>query len=141
MSRTHLKPALLMGAAFLLPALIAGCQQTPTTAETPTTATTAAAAAPAPSPPQVDPMMRARADVATLENAITTRNTADAMAALDSIQSEIPSVGMGPQVQGRVMAGLTRTRRDVSNGAWTAAEREVTQTRSAIYSGGGGGAH
>lgn len=137
MSRTRLQPALLMGAAFLLPALIAGCQQTPTTAETPTTA--AAVAAPAPPPPQADPMMRARADVATLENAIATRNTADAMTALDSIQSEIPNVGMGPQAQTTILAGITRTRRDVSNGAWTAAERDVTQTRSAIYSGGGGG--
>ena len=85
-------------------------------------------------------MMQARADVSTLENAIATRNTADAMTALDSIQSEVPNVGMGAQAQGRILAGITRTRRDVSSGAWTAAGREVTETRSALYSGGGGGA-
>lgn len=135
MSRTHLKPALLMGAAFLLPALIAGCQQTPTTAETPTTA---AVAAPAP-PPQVDPMLRARADVATLENAIQTQNTTDAMTALDSLQSDLPSVGMRSSTQGVILAGITRTRRAVSGGNWAAAQREVTQTRSTLYSGAGGG--
>ncbi|MGH7212301.1 MAG: hypothetical protein ACREF1_12680 [Acetobacteraceae bacterium] len=117
-----------------MPALIAGCTPQPTTPA----ATTAAVAAPAP-PPRPDPMMQARADVATLENAIATRNTADAMASLDSIQSEVPNVGMGAEAQGRIMAGITQTRRDVSNGAWASAAREVTVTRSALYAGGGGG--
>ncbi len=136
MSRTHFKLALVMGTGVYVAGVDRGMYATADDAGTDDGRRRGTAPA---TPPQTDPMMQMRANVATLENAIATRNTADAMGALDGIESAVPNVSMGAQQQGTIMAGITRTRRDVSSGAWAAAAREVTTTRSMIYSGGGGG--
>lgn len=138
MVRILSRPALLLGAAILLPPLLAGCtQQT----ETPAVSTAAPPAAPAAPPPApMDPMASARSDVAMLETAIQSQNKADALAALDRLQADVPKVSMRADTMGRITAGITRTRRDVNNGAWASAQREVTTTRNNLQTAGGGGA-
>jgi hypothetical protein len=132
MLKMQVRTGLFMGAALLMPVLVAGCAAQPTPA-------TPAAAATAPMPPAMTPMQQARLEVGTLENAIATHNATDATASLDRLQSLIPQVGMSATTMGTVTAGITRTRRLVDAGSWAAASQTVTQTRSALYSRGGGG--
>ncbi|HEX4261811.1 MAG TPA: hypothetical protein VHY76_12000 [Acetobacteraceae bacterium] len=135
MLKMQVPTGLFVGAALLMPVLVAGCATQPTAAP-PATPT---AAATAPMAPAMTPMDQARLEVGNLENAIATRNTTEATASLDRLQALIPQVGMSATAMGTVTAGITRTRRLVNAGSWAGAAQAVTQTRSTLYSNRGGG--
>ncbi len=134
MLKMQVRTGLFMGAALLMPVLVAGCATQPPPATPAATATTATA----PMPPAMSPMDQAHLEVANLENAIATQNATDATASLDRLQALIPQVQMSATTMHTVQAGITRTRRLVDAGSWPAAAQAVTQTRTALYSRGGG---